>query len=155
MSQTQTKHPVSPDPKYQDVIVGKFINYLMKNGKKSLAQRILYEALENLDKKSNNKGLEMFHQALENVGPILEVRSKRIGGANYQVPIEVTKERRNTLAMRWILEAARKRKGKNMANRLTEEFSEAVNGVGAAVKKKEDTHRMAEANRAFAHFAKM
>lgn len=155
MAKVKDKHPVAPDTKYQDMILGKFINYIMRRGKKSLARKIVYGALEELDKKSDNKGLELFHRALENVGPLLEVRSKRIGGANYQVPIEVNKERRISLAMRWIIEAAKARKGESMIFCLSKELYEAANRGGAAVKKKEDTHRMAEANRAFAHFAKM
>ncbi len=155
MTKIKGKHPIAPDPKYQDMILGKFINYIMKKGKKNVARKIVYGAVEELDKKSKGKGLELFHRALENVGPMLEVRSKRIGGANYQVPVEVNRERRTALAMRWIIEAARARKGENMISCLAKELYEASQGTGAAIKKKEDTHRMAEANRAFAHFAKM
>ena len=155
MSNQKLQSKIQPDPKYQDMIVSKFINYILRCGKKSLARKIVYEAIAELDKKSHNKGLELFHQALENIGPLLEVRSKRIGGANYQVPVEVTKERRNTLAMRWIIEAAKSQKGRSMVSCLSQELYDASRGQGMAIKKKEDTHRMAEANRAFAHFAKM
>lgn len=151
----QLKKRTKPDPKYQDLIVAKFVNYIMHNGKKSVAQKIVHEAIAELDKKSNGKGLELFHKALENVGPMLEVRSKRIGGANYQVPIEVTRERKIALAMRWIIGAARSQKGSPMITRLSKELDSASKNEGLAVKKKEDTHRTAEANRAFAHFAKM
>ncbi|MFH1750017.1 MAG: 30S ribosomal protein S7 [bacterium] len=151
----QSKKRTKPDPKYQDLIVAKFVNYVMHNGKKSVAQTIVHGAIAELDKKSNGKGLELFHKALENVGPMLEVRSKRIGGANYQVPIEVTRERKIALAMRWMIDAARSQKGVSMITRLSKELDSASKGEGLAIKKKEDTHRMAEANRAFAHFAKM
>ena len=148
----QSKKRTKPDPKYQDLIVAKFVNYTMYDGKKSVAQKIVHGAIAELDKKSNGKGLELFHKALENVGPMLEVRSKRIGGANYQVPIEVTKERKIALAMRWIIDATRSQKGVSMITRLSKELESASKGEGLAIKKKEDTHRMAEANRAFAHF---
>jgi len=146
------KRPINPDPKYQNTLVAKFINHLMRKGKKTVAQRILYDAFEILAKQKKEP-LEIFDQAIKNVSPSLEVRSRRIGGANYQVPREVKGERRTTLAMRWIIAAARARKGKPMAEKLAQEMLEASQNTGAAVKKKIDTHRMAEANRAFAHFA--
>ncbi len=151
----QLKNNLKPDPKYQDLVIAKFVNYIMRGGKKSIAQKIVHGAIAELDKKSNGKGLELFHKALESVGPMIEVRSKRIGGANYQVPIEVTRERKISLAMRWIIDAARSQKGTSMIARLSKELDSASRGEGLAIKKKEDTHRMAEANRAFAHFAKM
>jgi small subunit ribosomal protein S7 len=155
MHALRSKNLQHTDIKHQDLILAKFINYIMKDGKKNLAREIVYDALEIMDKKTNNKGIETFRQALTNVGPLLEVRSKRIGGANYQVPVEVTRDRKNTLAMRWIITAAKARKGQNMSARLGQELLDAANNTGTAIKKKEDTHRMAESNRAFAHFARM
>lgn len=148
------KHQIVADTRYDSAILSKFINYIMLNGKKTVASNIAYEALDYAKEKLNADQMDIFNQALKNVGPILEVKSKRIGGANYQVPVEVSKDRRNTLAMRWILEAARKASGKPMALRLSTELINAYNGEGAAVKKKQDTHKMAEANKAFAHFAR-
>jgi small subunit ribosomal protein S7 len=148
------KLPLSPDARFDSGTVAKFINYIMLNGKKSVAERIVYGALDAAKAKLNAEPMDIFEQALKNVGPIVEVKSKRIGGANYQVPMEVSKDRRNTLAMRWIIAAARDGKGRPMAEKLATELINAYNGEGAAIKKKEDTHRMAEANKAFAHFAR-
>ncbi|MCL5411077.1 MAG: 30S ribosomal protein S7 [Patescibacteria group bacterium] len=148
------KHRLEPDAKFDSITVTKFINYIMLNGKKSVSEQIVYESLKTASEKLKTTEMEIFEQALKNVGPILEVKSKRIGGANYQVPVEVSKDRRNTLAMRWIINAARDGKGKPMAEKLANEFVNSYHGEGAAIKKKQDTHRMAEANKAFAHFAR-
>jgi len=147
------KRETLPDLFYNDPKVAKFINKIMKKGKKSIAQRIVYRALDILKEKTKKEPLEVFEKALENASPVLEVRPRRIGGATYQVPIEVRGERRLALAIRWIIQAARNKKGKPMEEKLAEELMNAANNTGFAVKKKEDTHRMAEANRAFAHFA--
>jgi len=146
------KRTILPDPIYNDLIVAKFINNLMLDGKKSLAEKIVYESIGILAKKKKEDGLEAFKKALQNVAPVLEVKSKRIGGATYQVPREISKNRSMALAMRWILTYSRNRKGKTMADRLASEMLAAFNNEGGAVKKKEDTHKMAEANKAFAHF---
>lgn len=148
------KQELNPDSRFSSLLVTKFINYIMLNGKKSVAQEIVYGALDKAS--SNLKGLplDVFHQAIKNVGPILEIKSKRIGGANYQVPVEVNKDRRNTLAMRWIIKASRDKKGQPIAEKLAKEITDAFHGEGAAIKKREETHRMAEANKAFAHFAR-
>ena len=141
-----------PDSVYHDKNVGTFINKLMHDGKKSIAEAIFYRALEIAAKKTNKKPLEVFNQALQNVIPVLEVKSRRVGGASYQVPVEVSPDRRITLGMRWIINFARKKTGKPMHEKLSLELTDAANGVGAAVKKKEDTHKMAESNKAFAHY---
>ncbi len=141
-----------PDPKYNSVIVAKFINGIMRKGKKSLARRIFYEALEIVGRRSKDDPLKVFEKALENVKPIVEVRSRRIGGATYQVPVEVRPERRQALAIRWLVAYAKQRGEKSMAQRLAGEFMDAYQERGSAFKKKEDTHRMAEANKAFAHY---
>ena len=147
------KREILPDPVYGDLIVAKFINNLMKQGKKSLAEKIFYQSIEKIKKQGKvDDGIELFKQALENVAPVLEVKSKRIGGATYQVPIEVSEGRRMALAMRWIIGYSKSRKGQTMADRLAAELLAAANNDGSAVKKKEDTHRMAEANKAFSHF---
>ena len=147
------KREILPDPVYGDLIVAKFINNLMKQGKKSLAEKIFYQSIEKIKKQGKvADGIELFKNALENVAPVLEVKSKRIGGATYQVPIEISDARRMALAMRWIIGFSKSRKGQTMADRLAAELLAAANNDGAAVKKKEDTHRMAEANKAFAHF---
>jgi len=143
-----------PDVKYNNIAVSRFINYLMKKGKKSIAEKILYKTFENIQKETNTEPLEVFQKAIENASPLLEVASKRIGGANYQVPREVRPERKFFLACHWIIEAARSRKGKPMAEKLAEEIIAASKNEGAAIKKKQNIHRMAEANRAFAHFAR-
>ena len=147
------KREILPDPVYGDLIVAKFINNLMKKGKKSLAEKIFYQSIEKIKKQGKvDDGIELFKKALDNVAPMLEVKSKRIGGATYQVPIEITEGRRMALAMRWIISYSKSRKGQTMADRLAAELLAAANNDGSAVKKKEDTHRMAEANKAFSHF---
>lgn len=146
------KRKILPDPKYHEVMVAKFINALMLDGKKSVAEKILYRALDIIREKKVGEPLEIFENAMENVRPTVEVKSRRVGGATYQVPIEVRPTRRNALAIRWIIEAARKRREKSMAIRLAEELIEASNQTGDAFKKCENTHRMAEANKAFSHF---
>jgi len=146
------KREVPGDPVYGDKALAKLINQVMRDGKKSLAERIVYGALEIIREKTGEDPLEVFRKALENVKPVLEVRARRVGGANYQVPVEVRPERRQTLAIRWIVNFARERKGKSMQEKLAAELMEAAEGTGGAVKKKEDTHKMAEANKAFAHY---
>jgi len=147
------KREVPPDPKYGSVLVAKFINSLMIDGKKSVARRIFYEAMERLRQKSKGEDpLQIFEKAMENVKPLLETRSRRVGGATYQVPVEVRPERQRALAIRWIIQAARQRPEKTMVERLAAELWDAYHNRGAAIKKREDTHRMAEANRAFAHY---
>ena len=141
------------DPKYKSVLITQFINCVMHNGKKSVAQRIFYDALELIHKRlPNEEPIDVFTRAVENVKPMIEVRSKRVGGATYQVPVEVPSDRRTSLAIRWIITAARGRNDKTMVDRLSAELLDASNNRGAAVKKREDTHRMAEANRAFSHY---
>lgn len=146
------KHSL-PDPRYNNILVGRFIGNIMLSGKKSIAEKIMYDSFDIIHEKTKKGGLNVFEQAIKNVSPLLEIKSRRIGGANYQVPIQVAGDRRQTLAMRWIREACRKRKGKRMAEKLADELIEASNKTGAAMKKREDTHRMADANKAFAHFA--
>ena len=146
------KRPIMPDPKYNSVIVAKFINGIMRKGKKSLARRIFYYAMDIIAKRAKEDPLKVFERALENVKPIVEVRSRRIGGATYQVPVEVRPERRQALAIRWLVSYAKARGEKSMAERLAGELLDAYHEKGAAFKKKEDTHRMAEANKAFAHY---
>jgi small subunit ribosomal protein S7 len=143
---------VTPDPKFHDRTVAKFVNVVMERGKKSLAEGILYRALDLVAERSREDGLVMFKRALDNVRPAVEVRSRRVGGANYQVPVEVRPVRRSSLGMRWLVAAARARGEKSMEERLANEVLDAANNRGGAVKKREDTHRMAEANKAFAHF---
>ncbi len=146
------KRVINPDPKFGDVVLSKFMNCLMIDGKKSVAERIVYGALERMEEKTRQDPLAMFHQALENVMPQVEVRSRRVGGATYQVPVEVRPDRRQALAIRWMIAAARGRNEDTMVGRLSGELMDAANNRGAAVKKREDTHRMAEANRAFSHY---
>ncbi|AZV45875.1 30S ribosomal protein S7 [Nautilia sp. PV-1] len=146
------KRPVMPDPVYNSEVVTKFINKVMWDGKKTLAERIVYGAIEKLDEKGEEKGIDLFFKAIENVKPLLEVRSRRVGGATYQVPMEVRPERQQTLSIRWIVDAARNRNERTMVERLANELFDAANERGAAFKKREDTHRMAEANKAFAHY---
>jgi small subunit ribosomal protein S7 len=146
------KREVLPDPKYGDQVLTKFMNAVMLDGKKSVAERIVYGAMDKMQARAARDPLEMFHAALDNVKPTLEVRSRRVGGATYQVPIEVRPSRRLTLAIRWIIEVARKRSEKSMVDRLAAELMDAANARGAAFKKREDTLRMAEANRAFSHY---
>jgi len=147
------KRNILPDPIYNSITVSKFINQVMRQGKKNIAKKIVYGALNILKEKTKKEPLEIFERAIENASPILEVRPKRIGGATYQVPREVQGNRRMALAFRWIIGAAKNRKGKPMLQKLADELIEASENRGPAIKKKEDTHRMAEANRAFAHFA--
>ena len=146
------KRDVLPDPVYNSKVVTKFINSIMEDGKKGVAQKICYDAFEIIAQKSGKEALEVFEEAMNNVMPLLEVKARRIGGANYQVPIEVRPERRQTLGLRWLLAASRKRGEKYMRERLAGELMDAANNTGAAVKKREDTHKMAEANKAFAHY---
>ena len=146
------KREILPDPKFGNVTLAKFMNHVMISGKKSVAERIVYGALDIVKEKSGNDPVETFQEALDTIAPMVEVKSRRVGGATYQVPVEVRPKRRQTLAMRWIIEAARKRGEKSMPNRLAGELLDAVEQRGTAVKKREDTHRMAEANKAFAHY---
>ena len=146
------RREVNPDPKYNDLIVSKFMNSIMKEGKKSVAERIVYGAMETMQAKAKSNPLQLFHSALENVMPAVEVRSRRVGGATYQVPVEVRPERRQALAIRWLIAAARGRNENTMQERLSGELLDAANNRGTAVKKREDTHKMAEANRAFSHY---
>ena len=146
------KRDVLPDPVYSDKVVAKLINQVMLDGKKGIAQGIVYEAFTQAAEKVGQSPMEMFMQALNNIMPMVEVKARRVGGANYQVPIEIRAERRQTLAIRWLVIAARKRGERDMSTRLASELVDAFNNTGNAVKKKEDTHRMAEANKAFAHY---
>src|ERR1700760_2209178 len=146
------KREVLPDAKFGDVVLSKFMNTLMERGKKSVAERVVYGALDEIESKLKADPIPAFHEALENVKPAVEVRSRRVGGATYQVPVEVRPERRQALAIRWIIAAARARNDKTMVDRLSAELLDASNNRGNAVKKREDTHRMAEANRAFSHY---
>ncbi len=146
------KRYIKADPKYNDVLVAKFINYIMWDGKKTISRKIVYESFNLLEQKTKKPALEVFKKAVNNVQPFIEVRSRRVGGATYQVPMEVRAERRIALAFRWLRNYSRDRKEKTMAQRLAAELLAASNGEGASVKKKDDVHRMAEANKAFAHF---
>jgi small subunit ribosomal protein S7 len=146
------KREVLPDPVFNSIMVTKFINGLMWQGKKAVAEKIFYGAMDRVQEKTGEEALKVFKKALDNVAPTLEVKSRRIGGATYQVPLEVTKDRRNTLAIRWMVGFARNRGEKTMQDRLVGEILDAANGRGNAIKKKDDTHRMAEANKAFAHY---
>jgi small subunit ribosomal protein S7 len=146
------KREINPDPKFGDLVVSKFMNNLMYEGKKSVAESIVYGAFDKIQGKTKQDPLTVFHQALDNVSPAIEVRSRRVGGATYQVPVEVRSERRQALAIRWIMTAARARNENTMVDRLSGELMDAANNRGTAVKKREDTHRMAEANRAFSHY---
>src|SRR3989338_7494082 len=147
------KSHLEPDIKYSNLLVAKLINYVMQAGKKSVASRVVYDAFEIAEQKAGKPGLEGFEKAMENGSPQMELRSRRNGGANYQVPVEVRPERKVALALRWIIESARSQKGKPMSEKLAEELINAANNTGNAVKKRNDVHRMAEANKAFAHFA--
>ena len=146
------RRDINPDPKFGDVVLSKFMNNLMLQGKKSVAESIVYGALDKIEAKTKQNPLTAFEQALDNVSPAIEVRSRRVGGATYQVPVEVRSDRRQALGIRWIIAAARDRNEKTMVERLSAELLDASNSRGNAVKKREDTHRMAEANRAFAHY---
>jgi small subunit ribosomal protein S7 len=142
----------TPDPRYNSVVVAKFVNNLMERGKKSLATRIVYEALDTIAERTNRPAMEVFEEALKNATPLVEVKPRRVGGATYQIPVEISANRRMALAMRWLIDSARKRSGRDMAARLAGELMDAARNEGNTVKKREDTHRMAEANQAFAHF---
>jgi small subunit ribosomal protein S7 len=146
------KRIILPDPKFGSLVLAKFINTIMKDGKKSIAEKVVYVALDEIASKKGNDGMEILDTALDNVRPSVEVKSRRVGGATYQVPVEVRASRQNALAMRWLVEAARKRGEKSMALKLAGELMDAAEKRGSAVKKREDTHKMAEANKAFAHF---
>jgi len=146
------KREIQPDIKYNSVMVAKFINKLMRGGKKSLAARILYTSFDIIAERTKRNPLEVFEQAIKNAAPVLEVKPRRVGGATYQIPVEVPPDRQISLAMRWLVQSARNRSGKSMAEKLADELMDAARGTGAAIKKKEDTHRMAEANKAFAHY---
>lgn len=148
------KRKINNDGKYNSPVVAKFINYVMIGGKKSVAQTVVYSAMEAMEAKAKKPAMDLFNEAMNNVSPLLEVKSKRVGGANYQIPMQVRAERRQQLAFRWILAAARSKKGKPMSERLATELLAAAENQGEAVKKKQDVQRMAEANRAFAHFAR-
>jgi len=158
---TKSEDQLQPDPRFNDKVLAKFTNCIMQDGKKSVAQRVIYDAFTIIDKRlekedhpdAPKEAIELFHKAIENVKPSVEVRSKRVGGANYQVPMQVSQRRRQSLAFRWILQAARGERGKPMANRLAKELYDAARNEGKAVATRENTHRMAEANKAFAHFA--
>lgn len=143
---------ILPDSKYDDIRIARFINYILRRGKKSLAERIFYDALNIIEDKKKTNGLDVFRKAMSNVSPVMEVKSRRIGGATYQVPIEVRPKRRFALASRWVISFAKSRHGSSMAEKLAGELMAAANNEGGAVKKRDDTHRMAEANKAFAHF---
>jgi len=147
------KKNLKPDAKFGNLLVSKFVNNIMERGKKSVAEKIMYDCFDIIHEKTKKGGLNILEQALKNVSPLMELKSKRVGGANYQVPIPVSGERRTTLAIRWIKAAVSSRKGKKMAEKMAEELIDASNKTGAAMKKREDVHRMAEANKAFAHFA--
>ncbi|MFH1460292.1 MAG: 30S ribosomal protein S7 [Candidatus Omnitrophota bacterium] len=146
------KREINPDPKYNSTLVTKLINIIMNKGKKSVAEKIVYSAFETLEKKTSKSALEIFKKALENARPLVEVKPRRVGGATYQVPIEIRQDRGTIIALRWIRNFARARKGKPMEVKLAQEFLDAYKGEGAAIKKREDTHKMAESNKAFAHY---
>jgi small subunit ribosomal protein S7 len=146
------KREVNPDPKFGEIVITKFMNAVMNQGKKSVAERIVYGAFERMETKAKSDPVQLFHSALDNVMPAVEVRSRRVGGATYQVPVEVRPERRQALAIRWLITAARARNENTMVDRLSGELLDAANNRGTAVKKREDTHKMAEANRAFSHY---
>ena len=154
MRRAYKKHKISPDGVYNDVVIAQFINKVMKSGKKTIAQKIVYGAFDIIKEQTKKDPIEIFKLALDNASPLLEVKPKRIGGATYQVPMEARGERKMALATRWILDSARSKKGKPMAEKLAQELIEASNNQGNAMKKKADVHRMAEANKAFAHFAR-
>lgn len=146
------KRQILPDPRYGSTVVAKFMNNVMESGKKSLASRIVYDAFDIVEERSGNPAIEVFESALKNATPTVEVKPRRVGGSTYQVPVEVNMKRRSALAMRWIIDGARKRSGRDMSIRLANELMDASKGEGSAIKKREDAHRMAEANQAFAHF---
>ena len=154
MRRAYKKHKIAPDGVYNDVMISQFINKVMKDGKKTIAQKIVYGAFDIIKEKTKKDPVEIFKAAIDNASPLLEVKPKRIGGATYQVPMEVRGERKLALATKWILDGARAKKGKPMAEKLAQELIDCINNQGNAIKKKADTHRMAEANKAFAHFAR-
>ena len=147
-----SKRKIEPDPKYNDVLVAKFINCFMYDGKKSIAEKIFYGALDKIKEETGREPLEVFHEAVDKIKPALEVRPRRVGGATYQVPMDVSSFRKQSLAIRWLINSSRSRSEKSMIDRLSSEIVDAINDRGNSIKKKEDTHRMAEANRAFAHY---
>lgn len=151
---TNYKRVIAPDPKFNSVMLARFINFVMLDGKKTIAERIVYKAIETLGQKKDQDGFVVFKQGLDAISPQVEVRSRRVGGSNYQVPMPVSGERQKTLAFRWLIAAAKSKKGKGMADCIAQELLDALEGTGTAFKKKEDVHRMAEANKAFAHFAR-
>ena len=146
------KRKILPDPKYKDIIVAKFMNHIMKDGKKSVAEKIVYDAIDKIKTKSKDEPINIFNEAINNIKPTVEVRSRRVGGATYQVPVEVKSKRAQALAIRWLVDSARKRKDKHMSDKIFNELYDAYEKKGAAVKKREDVHKMAESNKAFAHF---
>src|SRR6476619_4400109 len=146
------RQPLLPDARYNSLLIARFVNKLMMSGKKGLAESILYGTIDELEKRAKRPGLEVFEQAIRNATPVIEVKPRRVGGATYQVPVEIKGDRRQSLAIRWILGAARKRTGRSMTDRLASELMDAANNVGTTIKRREDTHKMAEANRAFAHY---
>ena len=146
------RRETEPDPKYGNVMVAKFVNKLMMRGKKSLARRIFYESCDLIEQRTHKNPIEVFEQAVQNASPMVEVKPRRVGGATYQVPVEVSERRRISLGIRWLLRSARARPGKSMSEKLANELMDAAKGVGTTIKRREDTHRMAEANRAFAHY---
>jgi small subunit ribosomal protein S7 len=146
------RKPDIPDPRFGNTVVSKFVKRMMLDGKKSVAQNVFYDAMDQIEQKGEKLPLEVFLKAIENVKPVVEVKSRRVGGSTYQVPVEVRESRREALAMRWIIQAARARAGRSMSQKLSAEFMDAANQAGTAFKKKEDTHRMAEANKAFSHY---
>jgi small subunit ribosomal protein S7 len=146
------KRKIIPDPKFNDILVARFINCILNKGKKGIAETIFYTALDSIEEKGKEEPLRVFRKAIENAAPLLEVRSRRVGGATYQVPVAVRESRRQALSMRWVIQNARSRPGRTMAEKLTGELMDAFNNSGGAVKKKEEVHRMAEANKAFAHY---
>jgi small subunit ribosomal protein S7 len=154
MRRKTPKRKIKPDPKYHSLTIAKLVNYVMRGGKKSVAQDIVYSCFDIIKEKTNHDPLDILDKAIKNVGPEVEVRGRRIGGANYQIPVPVSGDRRLALALRWIIDAAKERKGMPMKERLAQELIDAANKTGAAYKKRENTYRMAEANRAFAHFAR-
>ncbi len=149
---TVVRREVDPDPRYQNRLLAKFINNIMMHGKKSTAQRMVYKGLEMVETQSRGEPIEIFETAIRNATPIIEVKPRRVGGATYQVPVEILGERRQALAFRWLIQSMRSRSGKNFSEKVASELLDAAHGTGAAVKRKEDTHRMAEANRAFSHY---
>lgn len=155
MSRRKRKHVKQwkPDPRYGNELVGRFIGNIMKDGKRSTAEKVMYNSFDVIHERTKKGGLNVFEQAIKNISPLLELKSRRVGGANYQVPIPVSGERRQTLAMRWLIAACKGRKGRGMGEKLADEMIDASNKTGAAMKKRDDVHRMADANKAFAHFA--